>query len=57
MHENPPQNLDLDEEELLGPVTDISVPGGHLDNSITLSVPPEEDNLKQALSGQDKCMG
>ena len=42
---NPPQNLDLDEEELLGPVTDISVPGGHSDDLITLSVPPEEDNL------------
>ena len=43
--QNPPHNSDLNEEELLGLVTDISVPGGHLDNSITLSIPPEEDNL------------
>ena len=45
MDKNPPQNSDLNEEELLEPVTDISVPGGHLDNLITLSVPPGEDNL------------
>ena len=37
--QNPPHNSDLDEEELLGPVTDISVPGGHLDDSITLIIP------------------
>ena len=43
--QNLPHNSDLDEEELLGPVTNISVPGGHLDDSITLVVPPEEDNL------------
>ena len=42
---NPPWDLDIDEEELLGPVTDISVPGGHSDDLITLVVPPEEDNL------------
>ena len=45
MDVNPPQDLDIDEEELLGPVTDISVPGGHLDDSIALVIPPEEDNL------------
>ena len=26
---NPPWDLDIDEEELLGPVTGVSVPGGH----------------------------
>ena len=36
--QNPPHNSDLNEEELLGPVTDISVPGGHLDNSIALII-------------------
>ena len=45
MDVNPPWDSDIDEEELLGPVTDISVTGGHLDDSITLVVPPEEDNL------------
>ena len=43
--QNPPHNSDLNEEELLGPVTDVSVPGGHSDDSITLIVPPEEDKL------------
>ena len=42
---NPPQDSDIDEEELLGPATDVSVPGGYLDDSIALVVPPEEDNL------------
>ena len=45
MDMNPPQDSDIDKEELLGPVTDISVPGGHLDDSIALVIPPEEDNL------------
>ena len=45
MDKNPPQNSNLNEEGLLGPVTDISVPGGHSDDLITLSVLPEEDNL------------
>ena len=27
MDVNPPQDLDIDEEKLLGPVTDVSVPG------------------------------
>ena len=43
--QNLPHNLDLNEEELLGPVTDVSVPGGHSDDSITLIIPPEEDKL------------
>ena len=43
--QNPPHNSDLNEEELLGLVTNISVTRGHSDDSITLIVPPEEDNL------------
>ena len=43
--QNPPHDLDLNEDELQGMVTDISVPGGHLDDSITLVIPPGEDNL------------
>ena len=43
--QNPPHNLDLDEDELLGMITDISLPGGHSDDSITLVVPPGEDDL------------
>ena len=39
---NPPQDLDIDKEELLGPVTDISVPGGHLDDSIALVIPQKK---------------
>ena len=42
---NPHQDLDIDEEELLGPVTDVSVPGGHLDDLIALVVHSEEENL------------
>ena len=45
MDVNPPQDSDIDEEELLGPVTDISVPGGHLDDLITLVVPPRGRQL------------
>ena len=30
-----PHDLDPDEDELLGPVTDISIPGGQSDDSIT----------------------
>ena len=44
MDVNPPWDSDID-KELLGPVTDISVPGGHSDDSITLVIPPGEDNL------------
>ena len=43
--ENPPQNLDVDKDELLGPATDVSIPGGHSDDSVTLVIPPGEDNL------------
>ena len=43
--QNPPHDLDLNEDKLLGTVTDLSVPGGHLDDSITVIVPPGEDDL------------
>ena len=43
--QNPPHDSDLNEDKLLGMVTDVSIPGGHLDNSITLIIPPGEDNL------------
>ena len=42
---NPPWDLDIDEEELLGPATDVSVPGRHSFDLINLVIPPEEDNL------------
>ena len=42
--QNPPHDSDPDEDELLGPVIDISIPGGHSDDSIAL-VCPGEDNL------------
>ena len=43
--QNPPHDSDPDKDELLGPVTDISVPGGHSDDSIALIVSPGEDDL------------
>ena len=43
--ENPPQNLDIDKDELLGPAMDVSIPGGHSDDLVTLVISPEEDNL------------
>ena len=45
MDQNPPHDSDLNEDELLGTVTDLSVPSGHLDDSITLVVPLGEDDL------------
>ena len=38
MDQNPPHDLDLDEDELLGTVSDLSVPRGHLDDSIALTI-------------------
>ena len=32
--QNPPHDSDPDEDKLLGPLADISIPGGHSDNSI-----------------------
>ena len=47
--ESTDQNLshdsDPDEDELCGPITNISIPGGHTDDSITVIVPPGEDDL------------
>ena len=43
--QNPPHNSNPDEDELLGPPADISVPGGHSDDSIALIIPPGDDNL------------
>ena len=42
---NPPHDSDPDEDELLGPVTNISVPGGHSNDSIALVISLGEDNL------------
>ena len=44
-NQNPPHDLDPNEDKLLGPITDISIPGGHLDDSIALIIPPGEDDL------------
>ena len=43
--QNPPHDSNPDEDELLGSLTDISVPGGHSDDSIALVVSPGEDDL------------
>ena len=43
--QNLPHNSDPDEDELLGPVTNISVPGGHSNDSIALIISPGEDDL------------
>ena len=41
----PPPDSDLDEDELLGPPADVSVPGGHSDDSVALVVSPGDDDL------------
>ena len=43
--QNPPHDLDLDEDELLGPPADVSIPGGHSDDSVALVVSPGDDDL------------
>ena len=43
--QNPPHDLDLDEDELLGPLADISIPGGHSNDSVALVVSPGDDDL------------
>ena len=43
--QNPPHNSDLDEDELLGPLADISIPRGHSDDSVALVVSPGDDDL------------
>ena len=44
-NQNLPHDLDPNEDELLGPVTDISIPRGYSDDSITLIISLREDNL------------
>ena len=43
--QNPPHNSDLDEDKLLGPPADVSIPGGHSDDSVALIVSPGNDDL------------
>ena len=43
--QNLPHDSDPDEDELLGPPADISVPGGHSDDSIALIISPGDDDL------------
>ena len=43
--QNPPHDSDPDEDELLGPLADISIPRGHSDDSIALMVSPGDDDL------------
>ena len=43
--QNPPHDSDLNEDELLGTITNIFAPGGHSDDSIALTIPLGEDNL------------
>ena len=43
--QNLPHDLDLDEDELLGSATNVSVPWGHSDDSVALVVSPKEDDL------------
>ena len=52
--QNPSHDSDLNEDELLGTITDISVPGGHSDDSITLAVSQGRITCRQALVGQDE---
>ena len=44
-NQNLPHDSDPNEGELLGLPTDVSVPGGHSDDSIALIISPGEDDL------------
>ena len=44
-NQNPPHDSNPNEDELLGLVTDISIPRGHSNDSIALIVSPGEDDL------------
>ena len=44
-NQNPPHNSDPNEDKLLGPVTDISIPGGHSNDSIALVISLGEEDL------------
>ena len=43
--QNPPHNSDLNEDELLGPPADVSIPRGHSDDSVALVVSPGDNDL------------
>ena len=43
--QNPPHDSNPDEDELLGLPANISIPGGHSNDSITLVVSPGDDDL------------
>ena len=43
--ENPLWDSDVNEDKVLGVIADVSIPGGHLDNSVALAIPPDEDIL------------
>ena len=43
--QNPPHDLDLNEDKLLGPPADVSIPGGHSDDSVVLVVSLGDDDL------------
>ena len=43
--QNPPHDSDPNEDELLGPPANISVPGGHSNDSIALIISPGDDDL------------
>ena len=43
--QNPPHDSNPDDDDLLGPPTDVSVPRGHSDDSIALVISPGEDDL------------
>ena len=43
--QNPPHDSDPDEDELLGPPANISIPGGHSDDSIALIISLGDDDL------------
>ena len=45
MDQNLSHDSDLNEDELLGPPADVSIPGGHSDDSIALVVSPGDDDL------------
>ena len=44
-NQNPPHNSDPDEDKLLGLVTNVSIPGGHSDDSTALIISPGEDDM------------
>ena len=43
--QNLPHDSDLDEDELLGLVTTVSIPGGHSDDSVALKVSLKDGDL------------